>query len=48
VVVLNAAAALWTANVDPSPRACAERAAAAIDSGDAQRLLEAWAALSQR
>lgn len=47
VVVLNAAAALWTAGADPSPRVCAERAAAAIDRGEAQRLLSAWAKLSQ-
>jgi anthranilate phosphoribosyltransferase len=46
VVVLNAAAALWIANFDPSPRVCALRAAAAIDSGDAQRLLERWHELS--
>jgi anthranilate phosphoribosyltransferase len=42
VVVLNAAAALWTAGIDASPRRCAERAAAAIDSGAAGRLLERW------
>jgi anthranilate phosphoribosyltransferase len=47
VIVLNAASALWVARVDPSPRACAERAATAIDSGEAQRLLIAWAKLSQ-
>jgi anthranilate phosphoribosyltransferase len=46
VVVLNAAAALWTAGVDSSPRVCAERAAAAIDRGDSQRLLERWAAIT--
>ncbi len=46
VVVLNAAAALWIAEVDASPRVCAERAAEAIDSGDARRLLQEWAALS--
>jgi anthranilate phosphoribosyltransferase len=46
VVVLNAAAALWVAAVDASPRACAERAAEAIDSGQAQRLLTDWATLS--
>jgi anthranilate phosphoribosyltransferase len=47
IVVLNAAAALWTAEVSGSPLACAERAAQAIDSGDAQRLLNAWVAMSQ-
>jgi anthranilate phosphoribosyltransferase len=46
VVVLNAAAALWTAETDSSPQACAERAAAAIDSGEARRLLARWADVS--
>jgi anthranilate phosphoribosyltransferase len=46
VVVLNAAAALWVAGVEGSPRACADRAAEAIDSGRAQRLLTDWARLS--
>jgi len=40
VVVLNAAAALWTAGIDDSPRVCGERAAAAIQSREAQSLLE--------
>jgi len=44
VGVLNAAAALWTAGVDVSPRVCADSAAAAIDSGEAKRLLERWIA----
>lgn len=35
IVVLNAAAALWTAGYDSSPRACTKRAAEAIDSGAA-------------
>ena len=48
IVVLNAAAALWTAGVDPSPRECARHAARAIDRGSAQELLAAWAELSQR
>ena len=47
VVVLNAAAALWTAGMDESPHACAGRAAVAIDSGDAQRLLERWSEQSR-
>lgn len=47
IVLLNAAAALWTANFDPSPEACAERAAAAIDSGAAQQLLKQLAARTQ-
>lgn len=46
VIVLNAAAALWTAQVDPSLRTCADQAAAAIDSGRAQRLLQQWIELS--
>ena len=46
VVVLNAAAALWTAGVDSSPTACAEQAAAAIDSGAASQLLSRWQVLS--
>lgn len=43
VVVLNAAAALWTAGDDDSLLACAQHAASAIDSGAAGRLLDAWA-----
>ncbi len=39
ITVLNAAAALWTAGKDESPRRCAELAAMAIDSGAAQELL---------
>ena len=46
VVVLNAAAALWTAGVSDSPRECAERAAEAIDRGGAQQLLKSWGELS--
>jgi anthranilate phosphoribosyltransferase len=48
VVVLNAAAALWIAGIDSSPRRCAESAAAAIDNGQATRLLHDWAALTSR
>ena len=48
VVVLNAAAALWTAGASDSPRECAATAANAIDSGAAQRLLERWGELSQQ
>ena len=40
MVVLNAAAALWTARRDASPERCAELAAAAIDSGAAKEQLE--------
>ena len=39
VVVLNAAAAIWTAGKDESPSACARLAAEAIDSGAARDLL---------
>jgi anthranilate phosphoribosyltransferase len=39
IVVLNAAAALWTAGKADSPAACAALAAAAIDRGAAQELL---------
>jgi anthranilate phosphoribosyltransferase len=46
VVVLNAAAALWTAGENHSPRDCAERAAEAIDSRAAANLLARWAELS--
>lgn len=46
VVVLNAAAALWTADVDQSPKVCALRAAEAIDSSGASELLTRWSALS--
>jgi anthranilate phosphoribosyltransferase len=46
VVVLNAAAALWTAQIDSSSAVCAKRAAEAIDSGKAALLLEQWAKLS--
>lgn len=47
VVVLNSAAALWTAGVDSSPAQCAQRAAEAIDSGRAGELLTRWQALSR-
>jgi anthranilate phosphoribosyltransferase len=39
IVVLNSAAALWTAGANRSLRACAEEAASAIDSGAANELL---------
>jgi anthranilate phosphoribosyltransferase len=47
VVVLNAAAALWVAGVEASPRSCAELVAEAIDSRRSQRLLTDWSQLSQ-
>lgn len=46
IVVLNAAAALWTAGKAASPRQAAERAADAIDSGAAARLLTRLVELS--
>jgi anthranilate phosphoribosyltransferase len=50
IVILNAAAALWTAEPrleeGATPQACAARAAAAIDSGAARELLARWQALS--
>ncbi len=39
IVVVNAAAALWTAGVDASLQVCAQQAAGAIDSGAARQLL---------
>jgi anthranilate phosphoribosyltransferase len=48
IVVLNAAAALWTAGIDGELRECSARAAIAIDNGAARRLLEQWAALSTK
>ena len=48
VVVLNAAAGLWTAGRSDSPRQAAEKAAAAIDSGAAARLLAQLAKATQR
>jgi anthranilate phosphoribosyltransferase len=39
IVLLNAAAALWTAGHAPDLRVCTEHAAAAIDSGEARTLL---------
>jgi anthranilate phosphoribosyltransferase len=46
VVVLNAAAALWTAGASESPQECARQAAGAIDSGAANELLSRWRVLS--
>lgn len=40
IVVLNAAAALWTIGIDTQPQVCAARAAEAIDSGAASDLLQ--------
>jgi anthranilate phosphoribosyltransferase len=47
IVVLNAAAALWTVGVSPSPKTCAQLAQNAIDSGTAGELLERLIAVSQ-
>lgn len=46
-VLLNAAAALRITGLAGDPRAAAERAAEAIDRGDAKRMLERWAHFSQ-
>lgn len=48
IVVLNAAAALWTAGKADAPRVCAELAAAAIDTGAAAELLRRLVELSNR
>jgi anthranilate phosphoribosyltransferase len=47
IVILNAAAALWTVGVNDSPKICAALAANAIDSGTARGLLEKLVELSQ-
>jgi anthranilate phosphoribosyltransferase len=47
IVILNAAAALWTAGYAVTPPVCAARAAEAIDSGAARRLLSQLVALTQ-
>jgi anthranilate phosphoribosyltransferase len=47
IVLLNAAAALWTAGRDASPVACTQLAAEAIDSGKAADLLRRWSASSR-
>lgn len=46
VVILNAAAAIWTAGADNSLTGCADRAADAIDQGEAARLLDRLARLT--
>ena len=46
IVILNAAAALWTVGNGKSPLQCANRAAEAIDSGQAAKLLSQLSALS--
>jgi anthranilate phosphoribosyltransferase len=48
IVILNSAAALWTAGQSAAPLACAQNAAAAIDSGAARELLARLAELSNR
>jgi anthranilate phosphoribosyltransferase len=47
-VVLNAAAALRVAGLESDLRSAAQRAAAAIDSGAAERTLDRWARLTQQ
>ena len=46
VVVLNAAAALWTVGRSESPSECAKLAADAIDNGSARELLQQLAQMS--
>jgi anthranilate phosphoribosyltransferase len=46
VVVLNAAAALWSTGRIDSLQECAQRGAAAVDSGAANELLNQWKQLS--
>lgn len=48
LVVVNAAAAVWTSGAHTDPQAAAAAAAHSIDSGAALRLLDQWVALSQR
>jgi anthranilate phosphoribosyltransferase len=48
IVVLNAAAALWTAGKSEDPLSCAALAAAAIDTGAARDLLARWAEFTNR
>ena len=48
MVVLNAAAALWTARVDPSTERCAEIAGEAIESGAAKAKLALLVEVSNR
>jgi anthranilate phosphoribosyltransferase len=48
IVVINAAAALWTAALAPTPAACARLAASAIDTGAARDLLARLVELSNR
>ncbi|MFT5523922.1 MAG: anthranilate phosphoribosyltransferase [Pirellulaceae bacterium] len=48
IVVLNSAAALWTAGVHEDPMECARQVAAALDSGKARTTLNELAALSQQ
>lgn len=40
IVLINAAAALWVAGIDPSPLRCAQIAAEAIDSRQTEQLLD--------
>jgi anthranilate phosphoribosyltransferase len=47
IVLINAAAALWTAGKNDNPRECAEMSAEAIDSGAAQKTLSALVEVSR-
>jgi anthranilate phosphoribosyltransferase len=46
IVIANAAAALWTVGKSESLKICAETAAAVVDSGAANSLLERLVALT--
>jgi anthranilate phosphoribosyltransferase len=48
IVVLNAAAAIWTAGAATTCKTAAEKAADAIDRGAASRLLTRFASLSRQ
>ena len=47
IVVLNAAAALWTAGKSSEPAVCAQLAAEALDNGGAKRVLADLVRVSQ-
>ncbi len=48
IVLINSAAALWIAGQDPSLEVCCQRAAHAIDQGEAKRVLQMLADTSHR
>jgi anthranilate phosphoribosyltransferase len=48
IVVINAAAALWTAGVNEDPKECARQVAAALDSGKGRSTIDQLAELSHQ